>query len=402
MSNKKIIAILVEDSNYQSLINFNNLLYEEIIKEFKELYIIDFQNLIFFKKKKINKKTNFKIKNIKIFKPNSASEFIKFFEKKKLIAFNNLGKGFSTFRIYYILNKVNLTQILLLNLGFLSNTVEIKKKNIKIFFSSLYFFFNRKIARYIFKFLTIIDIFPKYDYYLDSSRPTIKNMNSSFIKKIERLCPKIKISFFRKAININSRSYDGLSDKKYSNEKKYLVFVDSFFEHKDRVIREGSIEKKNIIEYYSILAKFLKKLSKIYDKKVIICSHPSNNSKLFQSYLKNFTIKKGKTHEMIKKSFITLFHESSSIFEAIMLKKKIIILKSDLLGDYLSNRVKGYEKLLNLQSVDINNYHSLKKSKLDPILNSSNNNNYYVNNYLNADGVIPGYKKIIKLLKKIR
>ena len=26
MSNKKIIAILVEDSNYQSLINFNNLL----------------------------------------------------------------------------------------------------------------------------------------------------------------------------------------------------------------------------------------------------------------------------------------------------------------------------------------------------------------------------------------
>ena len=105
---------------------------------------------------------------------------------------------------------------------------------------------------------------------------------------------------------------------------------------------------------------------------------------------------------MIRKSFITLFHESSSIFEAIMLKKKIIILKSDLLGDYLSNRVKEYEKLLNLQSVDINNYHSLKKSKLDPILNSSNSNNYYVNNYLNADGVIPGYKKIIKLLKKIK
>ena len=141
MSNKKIIAILVENPNYQSLINFNNLLYEEILKEFKELYIIDFQNLIFFKKKKINKKVHFIFKNIKIFRPNSALEFIKFFEKKKLIAFNNLGKGFSTFRIYYILNKVNLTQILLLNLGFLSNTVEIKKKNIKIFFSSLYFFF---------------------------------------------------------------------------------------------------------------------------------------------------------------------------------------------------------------------------------------------------------------------
>ena len=227
-------------------------------------------------------------------------------------------------------------------------------------------------------------------------------MNSSFIRKIERLCPKIKISFFRKAININSRSYDGLSDKKYSNEKKYLVFVDSFFEHKDRVIREGSIEKKNIIEYYSTLARFLKKLSKIYNKKVIICSHPSNNSKLFLSYLKNFTIKKGKTHEMIRKSFITLFHESSAVFEAIMLKKNIIILKSDLLGDYLSNRIKEYEKLLNLQSIDINDYDFLKKKKLNSLLNiSKKKNNYYIKNYLNSDGKDPGYKKIIRLLKKI-
>jgi len=401
MSNKKIIAILVDNPNYQSLINFNNLLYKEILKEFKELYIIDFQNLIYFKKKKINKKAHFIVKNLKIFRPNSALEFIKFFEKKKLIAFNNLGKDLSTFRIYYILNKVNLTQILLLNLGFLNNTVEIKKKNIKIFFSSLYFFFNRKIARYVFKFLTIIDIFPKIDYYFDSSKPTIKNINSSLIRKIERLCPKIKISFFRKAININSRSYDDLLNKKHLKKEKYLVFLDTFFEHGDRVIREGSIEKKIIIEYYSTIARFLKKLSKIYNKKVIICIHPSNNSKLFLKYLKNFTMKKYKTQEMIKQSFITIFHESSAILDAVVLKKNIIILRSNLLGNYISNRVAQYEKLLNLKSIDISDYHSLKKNKLDLILKSSKQSNYYIKNHLNADGLIPGYKKIVKLLIKI-
>ena len=52
MLDKKIIAILTTSSNYQGLINVNALLYKKILKEFKELYIIDLQNLILFKKKK--------------------------------------------------------------------------------------------------------------------------------------------------------------------------------------------------------------------------------------------------------------------------------------------------------------------------------------------------------------
>jgi len=399
MFNKKIIAILTTSSNYQRTINFNSLLYREILKEFKELYIIDLKNLIFFKKKKINKKTLFKIKGIKIFKPNNSLELINFFKEKKLIAFNCLGKGLPNFKIYYILNKINLTQILLLNTGLLNNAVEINKDNVN--FTGLYFFYNKLFTRYIFKFLTIVNIFPKIDYYFDSSKPTIKNINSSFIRKIEKVFPKIKISFFRKAININSRSYDNLLNKKHLKKEKYLVYLDQFPEHGDRIAREGSIKKKVIIEYYSTLANFLKKLSKIYNKKVMICIHPQNNSKFFLRYLKNFSMKKYKTQEMIEKSFITLFHESSAILDAVFLKKNIIILKSDLLGNYISNRVMQYERLLNLQSVDISDYHSLNKNKLDLILNSSKQSNYYIKNHLNADGLIPGYKKVIKLLTKI-
>ena len=104
---------------------------------------------------------------------------------------------------------------------------------------------------------------------------------------------------------------------------------------------------------------------------------------------------------MVKNSFISLFHESSSILDAVILKKNIIILKSDLLGSYFLNRVNQYERLLNLQSVDIKDYQSLKKSNLNFILNSSKRNNSYIKNYLNSDGLIPGYKKVMKLLKKI-
>ena len=401
MFDKKIIAILTTSSNYQGLIDINVLLYSKILKEFKELYIIDLQNLILFKKKKINKKFQFKKKNLRIFRPNNSAELISFFNNKKLIGFNCLGKKFLEFKIYYALNKINLTQILLLNIGYLSNTVEINKKSIAKTFISLCFLFNRNITRYLFKFFTLINIFPKIDYYFDSSRLTIKNMNSSYIRKIEKKFPKVKISYFRRAININSRGYDQLLEKNNSIEEKYLVFVDSFFEHKDRIARDGIINKKCSIEYYTSLVIFLKKLSKIYNKKVIICSHPKNNSKLFHRYFKNFTIHKYKTQEMIKKSFISLFHDSSAILDAIIQKKKIIILRSDLLGNYFSNRVCRYEKILNLQSLDINDYHMLKKNKLDLILNSSKKNNFYIKNYLNSDGLIPGYKKIIKLLKKI-
>ena len=103
---------------------------------------------------------------------------------------------------------------------------------------------------------------------------------------------------------------------------------------------------------------------------------------------------------MIKQSFITLFHDSSAILDAIILKKNIIILKSNLLGDYFSGRIRQYERLLNLKSVDINDYQSLKKNNLDLKLNSSKKINY-TKNYLNSDGLIPGYKKVIKLLKRI-
>ena len=402
MLDKKIIAILTTSSNYQGLINVNALLYKKILKEFKELYIIDLQNLILFKKKKINKKLQFKIKNLKIFKPNSSMELINFFNNKKLVGFNCLGKNFLEFKIHYVLKKINLTQILLLNVGYLSNTIEINKNNITKTFISLYFLFNKNIARYLFKFFTLVNIFPKIDYYFDSSKLTIKNMNSSYIRRIEKKFPKVKLSYFRKAININSRGYDQLLEKNNSIEEKYLVFVDSFFEHEDRIARDGIINKKYSVEYYTSLANFLKKLSKIYNKKVVICIHPKNNSKLFQSYFKNFIVQKYKTQEMIKKSFISFFHESSSILDAVILKKKIIILRSNLLGNYLSNRVCRYEKMLNLQSLDINNYHILEKNKLNLMLNSPKKKyNYFIKNYLNTDGVNPGYQKIIKLLKKI-
>ena len=51
-THNKIIGILTTNNDYNSLINQNELLYEEIIKKFKYFYIIDLNKLLFFKKSK--------------------------------------------------------------------------------------------------------------------------------------------------------------------------------------------------------------------------------------------------------------------------------------------------------------------------------------------------------------
>ena len=134
-THNKIIGILTTNNDYNSLINQNELLYEEIIKKFKYFYIIDLNKLLFFKKSK--KKIFCKKRNIKYFEPKNSYQLINFLYKKKLVAFSALSVGFNYYRIHYILKKINLSFILLLNIAFLTNLVEFNPYGIKNFFSTL-------------------------------------------------------------------------------------------------------------------------------------------------------------------------------------------------------------------------------------------------------------------------
>ena len=243
MSQNKIIGILTTSEDYESIIKLNSTIYNKLAKKYGKLYIINLSNLLLFAPKKRGYKSLNLNSYIKIFKPLDSAELISFCKNKKLIAFNGLGKDINTFKIHYTLSKINMVQILLMNIGYLSNEVTIYINNINNFASSLYFKLNRKISRYLFRIGTILDIFPKIDYYFDSSYPIINNINNSLIKKIERKFKFLNISYFKKAKLINSRAYDELYKFK-KNYNKYIVFVDSYFDHPDRVLREGNISKK--------------------------------------------------------------------------------------------------------------------------------------------------------------
>jgi hypothetical protein len=395
-----IIGVVTTSNNYENILKINYKIYKKILNKFNKFYIINLENLVFFKQKaKISPKIL--NKNIKIFKPNNALEFIKFFKEKKLIAFNCLGKNISNFKIYYLLNEINIIQILLMNIGYLSNQVEIGN-NIKNFKSNMQFFLKKKITNLIFRILTIINVFPKIDYYFEASKPIVDNINRSVIKKIEKKFNFLRISYFRNVLTINSRAYDNLNTKNKLKKNDYIVFVDSFFEHPDRILREGKILELTSVEYYKKLDKIFTLLSLIYKKQIIICVHPKNNNPLFYKYLSKFKIIKYKTQKMIEKSFITLFHESSAVLDAVLLKKNIINLKSELLGHYLLKRCDMYSRALNLFSIDLDSDLRLNKNNLNVHMNNSKKKyEHYIKNYLNSDNKVFGYNKIISKLEEL-
>ena len=94
---------------------------------------------------------------------------------------------------------------------------------------------------------------------------------------------------------------------------------------------------------FKLLAHKFTKLEKIFKKKVEICLHPTSNLKIYKKYLKNFKISRGKTTEKVLGSYMVTIHESSVIIDALMANKMILIFETNILGNYLLNKMFMYK-----------------------------------------------------------
>ena len=112
--------------------------------------------------------------------------------------------------------------------------------------------------------------------------------------------------------------------------------------------------------------------------------------------LKNLNVLKFQTDKYINRSYIVLFHEGSSIIEAITTEKKIINIDGKSLGPYINNRAKLYRDLLNLKKVDLDNYLiDIENIKDKDFNNLSNFEEYIKKNMYSTKKV---YLELIKLL----
>ena len=397
---KKIIGIVVTINDYKKFFIQNSPILNELSLNFESILVVNLLKLKIGNKENeiINENclpNNFICKNF-----NSTKEFLHFFKDKELIAIQYLSKTLEFFKIHYLLKKLDVKNIMIMNLGNFGNQQTIEW-NFKYLFTA-YKHYYVKGFYYIFRILTIINIFPKIDLLFESNIDTINAHNTGISRKFENLFPYLKISYFRKIEKINSFFFDHFTKntktlKKEINNK--ILYVDTPLNHPDRIQREGSVNDEIINKYYKNLNLFLVKLSKLFDMKVLVCLHPKNYS--VRNYFNNFEISNKPTIDTIPSSEIIVFSLSSAVLAGVMYKKKILNIKSNFLGDYLGNISVKYVNSLNFLSHNIDDEFLLSKEDcLKKMRTSLKSYDTFISKRLNCDGNNISTKKIIEKIKE--
>ena len=156
--------------------------------------------------------------------------------------------------------------------------------------------------------------------------------------------------------------------------------------------------------FYKNLIEKLKTISKFYNKKVVICMHPSEDIKLKKKIFSGFLVKKYETKKYIYQSKLVLFFESSAITDAVMLKKKIITLFSNVLDENQISHNMHYVNEIKIPSINIDESLTFDQNDKDKF---EYNKKYediikknYIKKYIENLTKNPGYIKITNIIKK--
>ena len=310
-------------------------LIDRLSKKNKKFYFINYYNLI--KKKKIFNNKFCVNKKIIFYNPKSFKELDNFLRINQFLLINNLSPKLYHLRIHLLLNKKNIFQVSIDNLGILSSYYVDNWKSVNLN-KKIYFLYIKKFAFFIHKLLIIFgfiksidilylarrDVFQKY-----SLSPFRKLLFNKRYKKIIPTRPK-QVNFNKKMIS-----------------EKFITYIDMNFNHGDMEMRStDNTDKAKEIFLYDLKNYFFY-LEKKFKKKVVLCLHPSSNKLKYQKIFKEFKVVKSKTETYLLKSYLVLFHESSVINLAIIMNKRIIHLLTKNLGTYFYQRSKIFIKNFN-------------------------------------------------------
>jgi len=407
---KKYLALCIGGlKNLGQTIHTYKFLLEKTCENFDKLFIIHTGNLRFLKQKNnlhnkrdffINEKNsklvikNKKLrlpKNIEFFNPQNIMDFKNFMQDKNIIAINSFGRTFNDLKIHFLFKYFNIKQIQISNIGNLqAKPFLVKKYNIFVWFNK----FNHDFGHILTVALSNLGLVPKIDIRFISSKKTF-----DFLKK-NSLFKRLNFFYCKEHILVNSKSYDHLASNNPKVSENKIVLLDTMFNHPE-FIQMGSTPKLNIVkEFYNKTNKLLKLLEKNYKKKVVVCIHPKDDLNNKKKIFNKFKVVKYETQKNIIESFIVLFFDTSAIVDAILLKKKIIVLQSSLM-DKNSLRFGGdYHKKAGIFKINLDNYEFKNKKTLLNHLNKSKINQLsYIQKYLTPDGNNLGFEKIIKTIK---
>ena len=367
--------------------------FELLSQNFDEIIIVNIDNLQLFSKKNIQY-SNYKIrkkfpKKVKFFNPKNFQQLKDKLDFKNSVLINNLVSTFENYKILRFIKKANVPQVVVANLGNVQgSSFYFWKKNFNYYVKNFTTHLPKKLA----VILSSIGFFSKIDIRFTSN----KKIFNSFVKNKKKFFRKPTI--YKEMILAKSLTFDKI--KKDNLSEKYITLLDYDPDYDEMVQETGKLNQLIKKKHYLSSKIFLKKLSKVFKKKVVICIHPKYNLKKISKIYNEFEVRKFKTKYFIDRSFVVLFYDSSSIVEAIFNKKKIISLKSDLYKGK-KDMTNIYTDIVPFRSINISNDKIiLNKNRLIKELNSKISiYDKYLNDYGSNNLNEIGSQKIIDIIK---
>ncbi|MDA7449953.1 hypothetical protein N8822_01200 [Candidatus Pelagibacter ubique] len=394
---KKEIVFLVSFKYLDAYLNLQKNLIDKFSKSFDLIHFVNVDKLRMYSNRlEINqlnyiysKNKIFKKKKIEFFNPNNLKELRIYLVQKNCIIVNTVTRSLEYFRVLRLLKKENLKQIVLGNIGNIQMSVNYwHKHNINTFLN----FFYKFLARWILRVFVILRFINPIEVRFVSNQKFYKG----FARNENSILLKIFPRYYKKVILVKSKIFDEISIKKKYHEK-YIVHLDQYPYSRDTLLT-GNLKKKDIDIHYKNLSNFLKHLSKLFKKKVIISIHPDYNQKWIKKKFVNYKVVKFQTKKLIENSFIVTFFDSSAILYALNLNKKILSIRSKLFYHGKKYNSDLYSDLINLKKIDIDKKKYLHLGKIN-FLNELNEKkkNYkkYLNIYSSNNLKISGTKVII-------
>ena len=368
-------------------------------KEFDYFYIINVDYIVLFNKNNyeynFSDEINNRPKNIILINPKNKSEFIGFMKNKDFLIINNFSRDFFSIKIHWLLNKLQVLQIQISNIGNVQGT---RILDYSYILKAIKVIFCIDIFRKLIPILSFFKIISKIEIRFLSNLEILSSIKNNPIKKF--FYDK-KLFYAKEIIPINSRINDVFLDNNFKITNEFIVHIDHYLNYNHETLIRGHLSYDKIRTHVHKMEKCLLNLSLNLKKEVIVCIHPLYPLEEFQQYYKNFKILKYHTRHYICKAEVVTFWDSSSIVDAIFLKKRIISLHDQELSKNEITHSEIYKKKIDLIKLNINHPESFSDkmilNKLDLKIPNYKN---YIDKYHCLEEGVNGTDKIIKIIKK--